>query len=172
MAHLNAMLSNLPQESEPSVSEPTANEIVYADLASSSSSGIDLESSVPLALLALPAPPAADQGQQTESLADDFATIVVNVQSGDLASAGRLVSELFDIKPSQAQRRAQAFARQIVSYPNLPRRLAELGRRLAETNEYAAATLLVECFEFQAIEALAIVHALKSRIAGGETNRS
>jgi hypothetical protein len=46
-----------------------------------------------------------------------------------------------------------------------------LGSALEDTNEYAAATLLVECFEFQAIEALAIVHGLKSRLAGAEATR-
>ena len=138
LAHLNAMLANLPPESEPATPEPTASEIVYADLASSVSSGLDIESSPSMPLLALPAP-AAEALPLAESLADELAAIVFSTQSGDLASAAGLISELFDLKPSQARRAAQAFARQVVGYPSLARRIAELGRRLSETNEYAGA---------------------------------
>jgi hypothetical protein len=169
LAHLNAMLANLPPENE-TAAEPTASEIVYADLASSVSSGLDLEPAPPMPLLALPAP-ASDERPPAESLADELAAIVFSVHSGDLTSAAELISELFDLKPSHGRRAAQAFARQIVAYPSLARRIAELGRRLSETNEYAGATLLVECFEFQAIEALAIIHALRSRFVASDHGR-
>jgi hypothetical protein len=162
LAHLNAMLSSLPEAPAAVPADVTASEIIYADLATAYPTGLDLEGAAPLTLLALPAPSGGDERPRTESVADDFANIVRNVQTGDLSEAGRLISELFDLRPSQAARAAQALARQIVRYPNLVRRIAELGRTLGETNEYAAATLLVECFEFQAIEALAIVHALRS----------
>ncbi len=170
LAHLNAMLANLPPENESSSAEPTASEIVYADLASSVSSGLDLEAAPPMPLLALPAP-SSDERPLVESLADELAAIVYSVQSGDITSAAGLISELFDLKPSHGRRAAQAFSRQIVSYPSLARRIAELGRRLSETNEYAGATLLVECFEFQAIEALAIIHALRSQFIASDQAR-
>jgi hypothetical protein len=173
LAHLNARLANLPPAAAtaPAPADATANEIIYADLATAYPTGLELESAAPMPLLALSAPANGDERPAIESVADDFANIVVHVNAGDLTGAARLISELFDIRPSHARRGAQAFVRQIASYPDLVRKIVELGRALEDTNEYAAATLLVECFEFQAIEALAIVHGLKSRLAGAEATR-
>ena len=167
LAHLNAMLSNLPPMTATAPADATASEIIYADLASAYPSGLDLETTTGTTMLALPAPANAnvDNRSQFQLLADDFANIVAQVQAGDLASAGRLVSELFDVKPSQARRGAQALARQIAGSPDLARRIAEVAGAIDETHEYSAATLLSECFEFQAIEALAMVRALKLRLA-------
>jgi hypothetical protein len=169
LAHLNAMLSNLPPTASSVPADATVSEIIYADLASAYPSGLDLEASNPAPLLALPAPANADPRPQLQALAEEFANIVTLVQEGDLASAGRLISELFDVKPSQARRGAKALARQIVDSPDLVRRVADLARSLNEANEYSTATLLSECFEFQAIESLAIVRALKRRIVESES---
>jgi hypothetical protein len=169
LAHLNAMLSNLPPTASSVPADATVSEIIYADLASAYPSGLDLEASNPAPLLALPAPANADPRPQLQALAEEFANIVTLVQDGDLASAGRLISELFDVKPSQARRGAKALARQIVDSPDLVRRVADLARSLNEANEYSTATLLSECFEFQAIESLAIVRALKRRIVESES---
>ena len=174
LAHLNAMLSNLPPVDSPPADSPpadaTASEIVYADLAAAYPTGLELESPPNVTLLALPAPIHAEE-PPTKSLAGLFQNIVVEVQIGDLTSAGRLIAELFDIRPSQARRGAQAFARQIVHYPDLARRIEELGYSLEGANEYAAATLLGECFEFQAIEALSLVRALKTRTIDADAQR-
>ncbi len=169
LAHLNAMLSNLPPTASSVPADATVSEIIYADLASAYPSGLDLEASNPAPLLALPAPANTDPRPQLQALAEEFANIVTLVQEGDLASAGRLISELFDVKPSQARRGALALARQIVDSPDLVRRVADLARSLNEANEYSTATLLSECFEFQAIESLAIVRALKRRITEPES---
>ncbi len=175
LAHLNAMLSNLPPADPtmavdaPFAADATASEIIYADLASAYPAGLDAESTAPLTLLALPAP-AHDEEPREESLADRFASIVFEVQSGDMVSASWLISELFDIKPSQARRAAQAFARQLGGYPDLARRIEELGVSLETTNEYAAATLLGECFEFQAIDALALVRVLKTQFVESDAD--
>jgi hypothetical protein len=162
LAHLNAMLSNLPPVDSTPPADATASEIVYADLAAAYPTGLELESPPSMTLLALPAPAHAEESPN-KSLAGLFQKIVVDIQMGDLTSAGRLIAELFDIRPSQARRGAQAFARQIVHYPDLARRIEELGSSLEGANEYAAATLLGECFEFQAIEALSLVRALKTQ---------
>jgi hypothetical protein len=165
LAHLNAMLSNLPPADAAAPADATASEIIYADLASAYPGGLDLEDAAPVSVLALPAPTSVNDRPQEELVADDFATIVEQVQTGEVTGAARLMSELFDIKPSQARRGAQALAQQIVDDPDLVRRIAELASALAEANEYPAATLLSECFEFQPIEALAIVRTLKLRFA-------
>ncbi|MEX0678240.1 MAG: hypothetical protein WD063_14260 [Pirellulales bacterium] len=166
LAHLNAMLTNLPPETpQPAPgaarSDAAASEIVYADLASGRSSPLDLEAAPP-ARLGLPAP-APRKKPAAEPLVEMFASIVIHAQAGDVPSAARVIAELFDIKPSQARRGAQAFRRQMQQFPELALRIEALGAALKETNDYAAATLLADCFEFQAIDALALVRALKSR---------
>ena len=160
LAHVNAMLSNLPPEPPAHPADATASEIVYADLASSPTSSLDVDATAPLTLLALPAPPHCDD---VEPLAEAFSTIVLHTRSGDLHASARLIAELFDIKPSQARRGAVAFVRQIERYPELVRRFEQLGSNIDGTNEYAAATLLGECFEFQPIDALLMARALKSQ---------
>ena len=173
LAHLNAMLSNLPPgeaETAPPPTDATASEIIYADLAAAYPTGLDLEAASPVALLGLPAPAPTDQAP-ARPLAEAFQNIVLHVRAGDLLTASRVVAEVFDIKPSHARRGAAAFARQLVAYPELARRIEELGFTLEGTNDYAAATLLGECFEFQAIEALSLVRALKCRPAEGEVAR-
>jgi len=166
LAHLNAMLTNLPPEeprpmADSTAGDTTASEIVYADLAAAYSLPVDLESAPP-APLGLPAPSSSEQ-PQAEPLVEMFANIVIHTQAGDWSNAARLIAELFDIKPSQANRGARAFARQMDEFPELALHIEQLGSALADTNDYAAATLLADCFEFQAIDALALVRALKSR---------
>jgi hypothetical protein len=172
LAHLNAMLTNLPPEdpqpATDSAGDATASEIVYADLAAGRALRIDVESAPPLPL-GLPAPSPSEK-PAGEPLVEMFANIVIHTQSGNSASAARAISELFDIKPSQAERGAQAFARQMDDFPELAMRIERLGSALAETNDYAAATLLADCFEFQAIDALALVRALKSRLPHRNAN--
>ncbi len=124
---------------------------MYADLASSPTSSLDVDVTAPMTLLALPAPP---HGDESEPLLEAFAMIVLHTEAGNLHASARLIAELFDVKPSQARRGALAFARQIERYPELGRRFEQLGSTIDETNEYAAATLLGECFDFQPIDAL------------------
>ena len=161
LAHINAMLSNLPTASSSMPADATASEIIYADLASAYPTGLDLEAAAPLTLLALPAPTNFDE-QQSASPSGPFASIVAHVQVGELATATRLLSELFDIRPSHARRSIVAFARQLVHHPELARRIADLDSALDPNHEHAAAAALSECFEFHPLEALGIVRDLVS----------
>jgi hypothetical protein len=171
LAHLNAMLSNLPPAPPQHSSEAAASEVIYADLASSPSSTLDVDATGPLTLLALPAPMTYDDAR-VEPMVEVFAGIVLYVKSGDLTSGARLISELFDVKPSLARRGAQAFERQLDRYPDLARRFEQFGASIDATNEYAAATLLGECFEFQPIDALLLVRALKQHNDPGTSSDS
>jgi hypothetical protein len=165
LAHLNTMLANLPAEPEAAdEAKPaeSASEIVYADLASGHGLPLDVELPATPARLGLPGPPSCES-PAVEPLVEMFATIVIHTQAGEHARAAALIAELFDVKPSQARRGAAAFAERMDQFPELALRFEELGAALAETNDYAAATLLADCFEFQAIDALALVRALKTR---------
>jgi hypothetical protein len=168
LAHLNAMLTNLPPASAPAGADAAASEIIYADLASAYPTGLDLEGTAPLTLLALPAPGVFEERSQVDALAEAFQRITLAVQAGDLLGAGRMISECFDFKPSQARRSAVAFARQLAAYPELARRVVDLGAVLEQANEQSAAALLAECFEFHAIEAIAVVRAMKLRLTDAD----
>ena len=164
LAHVSAMLSNLPPVASPAPADATATEIIYADLASAYPTGFDLEGASQPAVLALPAPSSHDPRPAGNPLAEAFRRIALAVEASDLAAAARMISECFDLRPSQARRWATAFARQIERYPELPRRLGELAGALDEANEHAAAALVAECFESQPVEALTLVRALKRRM--------
>jgi hypothetical protein len=168
LAHLNAMLSNLPPVSGPAQADAMASEIIYADLASAYPTGLDLEAASPAPMLALPAPASPEPAPQVNLVADGLQDIALQVQAGDLLNAARTISELFDIKPSDARRCARTFSRQLLNHPDLVMRVAELGWTLSEVNELSAAALLGECFGFHAIEATAVVHALKLTHAASE----
>lgn len=170
LAHLNAMLSNLPPMTSAPAADPTASEVIYADLAAAYPAGLEQEPAPSARLLGLPAPSHAVESS-TRQQAVAFQNIVRHAQAADLATASRLISELFDIKPSQARRAAQAFSRQIVEQPELARRIEDLGSSLEASNEYTTATLLGECFAFQAIDALSFVRALKDRSGGADQLR-
>jgi hypothetical protein len=169
LAHVNAMLSNLPPAASAAPADATASEIIYADLASDYPTGLDLEAATPATLLALPAPVNPEPAPHVNLLADSLQDIVLQVQAGDLLGAARAISELFDIKPSESRRCARAFSRQMVGYPDFVARLVELGWTLGEMNEHSAATVLGQCFELQTLEALAIVRALKLRQIASES---
>jgi len=161
LAHINAMLSNLPAASSSMPTDAAASEIIYADLASAYPTGLDLEAAAPLSLLALPAPTDLDESHNAVPIGS-FATIVTHVQAGELSTASRLISELFDVRPSHARRAIAAFARQLVHSPQLARRVADLDSALDANHERATAALLSECFEFHPLEALGIVRGLVS----------
>ncbi|REK12883.1 MAG: hypothetical protein DWQ37_09640 [Planctomycetota bacterium] len=161
LAHLNAMLSSLPPDSPQSPADEAASEIVYADLASDCSSPLDLEPTAPITLLALPAPARCEE-PPLHPLVEQFASICVFTQAGDQASTARVISEVFDIKPSQARRGAEVFAAQRERWGEYTHRLEQFASAVDETNEYAAATLLGECFGFQPLDALLLVRSLKS----------
>jgi hypothetical protein len=93
---------------------------------------------------------------------------VHHVQSGQLASAGRLLSELLDIRPSVARRAAAVCARQFAADSQLAARVSELSRTLDQGSEYAAASLLSQCFEFSSLDAQELVRTLKQRRSEGE----
>ncbi len=162
LAHVNAMLSNLPPAAAPAGADAAASEIIYADLASAYPTGLDLEAAAPLTLLALPAP-AATEEPPPDALTLLLHELALHAQAGQLADAARSIAELFDVKPSQARRSAAVFARQIARDPDLAECIVKFPRMLQEASEYSAAALLGECFEFPAIEALALVGALKLR---------
>lgn len=170
LAHLNAMLSNLPPAAPTPAAEATASEIVYADLATGQTSAIDLDASAPLPMLGLPAPEPVPALPAPEPLVETFAKVVFCCDAGELEPAATLLAELLDIKPSLARRAARSFAQQCERYPELARRWEELGMSLAETNDYAAATLISDCFELQAIDSLAIVRGMKERLLDIDIN--
>ena len=157
LAHVNAMLANMPTSSGPSAADITASEIIYADLATSNPIRVDLEGTT---LLALPAPSGFDNGSSTSALSG-LEEIAVRVERGDLDSASRMIGDLFDVKPSQADRSAQALARRLRELPGEGQRALEVISFVDTIDEQGAAELLAELFELSTAETLSIVRAIK-----------
>ena len=170
LAHLNAMLSNLPPATTTAAADPTASEVIYADLATAYPCGLEPEPAPSARLLGLPAPARAEESTDRRAVVT-LQNIVRQVQAADLATASTLICELFDIKPSQARRAALALTRQIAEQPELARRIEELEGSMEAANEYTTATLLGECFAFQPIDALSFVRTLKERSSGTDDAR-
>lgn len=163
LARVNAMLSHLPACCPPLAPDAAASEVVYADLANGYAAGLSLDATPPQTILALPAPDEVDVSRELESVAELLADIAAEVQGGEMSAAGRMISELFDLKPSQSGRWAQALARRMADFPATARRIAQLGEMLADRREHSAAALLAECFDVQAAEAVDLVRALLVR---------
>jgi hypothetical protein len=165
LAHVSAMLANLPPAADEVPSDATATEIIYADLASGSSTAFEPATVSPPTVLALPAPPH-EEAVEADSLADTVGQIVVLVAAGDHFSAARLISECFDSRPSQARHWSATLGRQMARRPDLARRLIDLAASLDETDEHTAVAVVGECFELEAFEAVLLLRVLKRRANG------
>ncbi len=164
LAHLNAMLTNLPPLGTVPAADATASEIVYADLASASSNALDLEATAPLTLLALPAPASLEAPLDEAPSLELFANVVLAIRADNLAAASGLLADLLDIRPSQSRRAVRVFAEHVRANADIARRFAEFGTTIMVTNEYAGAALLTECFDFHPTDALAMVRSLHARL--------
>lgn len=166
LAHVNAMLSNLPAESHEEPADATATEIIYADLASGAATSFEPEMETPPTVLALPAPPYNDTMVPLDAPATVVTQIVSLIAACDYTPAVQLISECFDARPSQARQWAATLGRRSFVQPDLPARLIDLAGSLDETDEHTAVAVVVDCFGVEAFEAVLMLRALKGRPNG------
>ena len=164
LAHVNAMLVNMPPTSSPSPADITASEIIYADLATSNPIRVDLEGNT---LLALPAPSGFDRSSHGSTPAARLEEITSRAERGELEDAGRMISDLLDLKPSQAARAAAVLASRLRDQPSLGRRAVEAITLVDAIDENSAAELLAEMFELPSEESRSIVQSLRARRGKG-----
>jgi hypothetical protein len=158
LAHVNAMLANMPASSGPSAADITASEIIYADLATSNPIRVDLEGTT---LLALPAPASFEKHTAANSALCGLEEIAYRAERGELDSASRMIGDLFDLKPSQATRSAVALARRLRETPNTGPDVFEAVSLVNRVDEQGAAQLLADLFELSTDDTLSIVRAIQ-----------
>ncbi len=169
LAHLNAMLSNLPPAEEPQTVETTTHAAspVFTDVAAASfPSTIDATPPFPVdEPLALPAP---DQRTVTLATPATFQGFALQIHASDLDAAGRSLAELFAVDATRGRRCADVFSAQLAVNPDLFGKAMKLRSDLESGNVNGALMLLWECFGLQGLESLGVLQTLKTRfgIAG------
>jgi hypothetical protein len=164
LAHVSAMLSNLPPVEEPSPVEEPQPAPVYSDLATAYASSIDAAPLEPLALpapeLRLPAlPPMAS-----------FQTFGEQIEDGDLEAASRSIAELFAVDAARGRRCADAFAAHVALHPEHVTKAARLRGDLERGDMNSALMLLHECFGLQGLESLGVLQTLRTRFASPDVH--
>jgi hypothetical protein len=170
LAHLNAMLSNLPPAEEPQAAETTTTHTaspVFTDVAAATfPSTIDATPPFPVdEPLALPAP---DQRTVTLAAPATFQGFALQIHASDLEAAGRSLAELFAVDAARGRRCAEVFSAQLAVNPDLFGKAMKLRADLESGNVNGALMLLWECFGLQGLESLGVLQTLKMRfgIAG------
>jgi hypothetical protein len=164
LAHLNAMLSNLPPMDEPQTVETSTHAAapVFTDVAAANyASTIDATPPIPLEEpLALPAP---EQRTITLAAPATFQGFALQVHAGDVEGAGRSLAELFAVDASRGRRCAEVFHAQLSVNPDLFGKAMKLRSDLEGGNVNGALMLLWECFGLQGLESLGVLQTLKMR---------
>ncbi len=161
LAHINAMLSNLPPVEEPAPVEEPRPAPVYSDLATAYATSIDA-APLPSEPLALPAPelrlPALPPMASFQAFAEQ-------IDDGDLEGAGRSIAEIFAVDAERGRRCAEAFAAHIAAHPEAMAKASRLRGDIERGDMNSALMLLHECFGLQGLESLGVLQTLRSRFA-------
>jgi hypothetical protein len=174
LAHVNQMLSNLPQEEAAAqthtaaaqhtpentftvATEPAPNADAVTQYTTPAISG-----PVFVAPPALPAPKSADapKHRATNSALQAFAA---QIQAGDLLAAGRTLSILFDVEEPRAVACAATFAQRVRNEAAFFRKVMELRSELHSANPQRALLLLLDCFGLTRGESAEILRNLQRR---------
>ena len=162
LAHLNAMLSNLPAVEEPQTTTQAATP-VYTDVAAAAGYQSTIDAAPPEALeepLALPAP---DQRTMTLAAPATFQGFALQIHAADIDAAGRSLAELFALDAARGRRCAEVFSSQLAINPDLFGKAMKLRADLESGNVNSALMLLWECFGLQGLESLGVLQTLKMR---------
>lgn len=167
LAHVNAMLSNLPPVEEPPAAEPAPAAPVFTDVAAATySATVDAPPPLPPMEepLALPSP-APEQRTMTLAAPATFQGFALQIQSGDIEAAGRSLAELFAVDAARGRRCAEVFHAQLEVHPDLFGKAMKLRSDLEGGNVNSAVMLLWECFGLQGLESLGVLQTLKMRFS-------
>jgi hypothetical protein len=162
LAHLNAMLTNLPPAEDLPVDEPHPAP-AFTDVAAAYASTINIDALPPVEPLALPSPGAAERLPALPPPVSSFQTFLQQIEAGDLEAAGRTLTELFAVDARRGRRCADAFAAQWITHPDMLAKITRLRSELESGNSHSALTLLCECFDLHGLESLGVLQTLRAR---------
>jgi hypothetical protein len=165
LAHVNAMLANLPPADEAPAHDEPQPAPAFSDVTTAYAASIDAGPAVgPLALPApevhLPAlPPMAT-----------FPAFVEQIEDGDLEAAGRSLAELFAVDSARGRRCAEVFAAHAAADPSFVDAAARLRAALEQGDMNGALTLLHEGFGLQGLESLGVLQTLRMRFGSPDAH--
>ncbi len=149
--HVRSMLASLPQAeaaAEPHRSQPMAKR----------------PATVAFPSLPAPRPIAGLLPSAGEALS--LKAFLVQIETGDVASAGQTLAELFNMDLQRGTRLAIEFSRRIERQPEILLKAVHLRSELASGRTNRLLRLLWECFGLQGSESIDVVHTLRARLAG------
>jgi hypothetical protein len=164
LAHINAMLSHLPPAEDVGSGEAATGEPVFTDVRTTYDSSYELEMPVISLPLALPAPAVTEERPQLTVAPSSLQSFALNVQTGDLETAGRCLAELFDLPASRGRACVDAFLQTWAGQPDLLHRFLTLKSDLHVGNVAPPLTILAECFGLQGMESIRALQALRGRL--------
>lgn len=173
LMHVSQMISSLPTE-EPltEVADPPSGEnfssgsqLILSDYPSQELN------STPASVLALPGLPAPEVAraeaitQPVETPPASFQDFASRVKTGDLATAGTILAELFGVEGSRGQQCAIRFAEQLHADQSFWETAMQLRGELTSSSHNGALLLLQKCFGLSGVEAIGVLQNLRARIA-------
>ena len=161
LVHISQMISNLP----PTPEAPA--ETAGADDASGGVDGGGIESIIvggPVGLKtpALPGPATSEFAAPARQAS--FQTFAMQIQSGDIESAGQTLSLLFGVEPPRGIQCAAVFAERLENEPGFLAKAMQLRKELEKDGINAAIMLLYECFGLTGLECIGVLQTLRSKL--------
>jgi hypothetical protein len=169
LAHITAMLSNLPAERPAAHTETVAahhtpeNTFTVATEASPSADAVVEQTTPALAGPFFVATPALPAPKRSEQVKDRLQAFSAQIQAGDQLAAGRTLAALFELDEQRAVACAATFSQRVRHEAAFFRKVMELRSELFSSNPQRALVLLLDCFHLTRGESAQILRNLQRR---------
>jgi hypothetical protein len=164
LVHVTQMISNLPPAPETPLSaeEEAAEEATPGNLDDGGSDSIIVGGPLGLKTPALPGPATSEYAAPVRQAS--FQTFAVQIQSGDIESAGRTLAMLFGVEDVRGIQCAAIFAERLENEPGFLTKAMQLRKELEKDGINAAIMLLYECFGLSGLECIGVLQTLRSKL--------
>jgi hypothetical protein len=169
LAHINTMLSHLPPVDDAPSADVSHDEPVFTDVRTTYDSSYELDMPVISLPLALPAPVVLDERPQLTVAPASLQSFALYVQTGDLETAARCLTDLLDLPATRGRDCIDAFLQRWAIQPDLLHRVVLLRSELQSGNVNPSLTMLSECFGLQGMESISALQSLRSRLCQSES---
>jgi hypothetical protein len=170
LMHLNQLINNLPQESEPAASGQSgfsASDFVAPQPVDPAAAD-EVITSHPVAItgpliIAPPALPAPRTEEDYEIAMPSFAVFAAQIRGDELRSAARTLSILMDISEARGMQCVRIFHRRWEDDESFILKAMQLRGEVISSSYNSALMLLAECFGLVGIEAIGVLQTLRAR---------
>jgi hypothetical protein len=158
------MLSHLPPADEMAPIETMTSETAFSDVRTTFDSAYDVDIPVISLPLALPGPAVVEERPQITLVPSSLQSFALYVQTGDLQTAARCITELFDLPTGRGQACLDAFVQRWTIQPDLLHRVIALRSDLQSGSVSASLAALADCFGLQGMESISVLQSLRARL--------